>query len=96
LQVGKLLRPLTSRTLAVAPAADGHGLLGVACRLPIPGWLPAIDLDAGSVGSLRAAAPSPAEVATAPGWHRLRGPADFAALDPAVEGWEATRSLLSV
>jgi hypothetical protein len=97
LHVGKLLRPLTTRTVAIAPAAgvDGAGLLGVACRLPAPAWLPAVDLDTGSVAGLRAAAPRPAEVATAPAWRRLRGPADLATLDLAVEGWEATRALLS-
>jgi hypothetical protein len=97
LHVGKLLRPLTTRTVAVAPAAgvDGAGLLGVACRLPAPAWLPAVDLDTGSVADLRAAAPRPADVATAPAWRRLRGPADLATLDPAVDGWETTRALLS-
>ncbi|HEU4425764.1 MAG TPA: hypothetical protein VFR67_24775 [Pilimelia sp.] len=95
LQVGKLLRPLTTRAVAAAPAAGGTGLLGVACRLPAPAWLPATDLDAGSVSALRAAAPRPADVATTPGWRRLRGPADLTTLDLAVEGWEATRALLS-
>jgi hypothetical protein len=97
LLVGKLLRPLTSRTLAVCPSAepDGAGLLGVACRLPAPDWLPAVDLDSGSVAALRAAAPRPAEVAVTPAWRRLRGPTGLATLDPAVEGWETTRALLS-
>jgi hypothetical protein len=106
LLVGKLLRPLTTRTLAVAPATvtggaqDGYGdagpgLLGVAARLPAPDWLPAFDLDHGSVAALRAAAPSPPEVVAAPGWRRLRRPADLATLDPAVEGWDVTRTLLN-
>lgn len=96
LTLGKLLRPLTSRPVAVAPVeGGGSGLLGVACRLPVPGWLPALDLDIAGPADLRRAAPAPTEVAVTPGWHRLRGPADLAALDPAVEGWEATRSLLS-
>jgi len=95
LQVGKLLRPLTTRTVAVAPANGGDGLLGVACRLPAPAWLPPINLDTASIGELRSAAPRPADVATAPGWRRLRGPADVTTLDLAVEGWEATRALLS-
>jgi hypothetical protein len=103
LLVGKLLRPLTTRTVAAAPAtasgADSDarpGLLGVAARLPAPGWLPDLDLDQGSVAELRKAAPSRPEVVSAPGWRRMRGPADLATLDPAVEGWDATRTLLSV
>ncbi|GAB3954148.1 hypothetical protein GCM10027614_60740 [Micromonospora vulcania] len=41
LTVGKLLRPLTTRPVAVAPVeGGGPGLLGVAVRLPVPGWLP--------------------------------------------------------
>ncbi|MEU7958703.1 hypothetical protein [Micromonospora humida] len=95
LVLGKLLRPLTSRPVAVAPVEGGPGLLGVASRLPVPGWLPALDLDVAGPADLRRAAPAPADVAVTPGWHRLRGPADLAALNPAVEGWEATRALLS-
>ncbi|WP_328343201.1 hypothetical protein [Micromonospora sp. NBC_00421] len=97
LTLGKLLRPLTSRSVAVAPVEGGGaaGLLGVASRLPVPDWLPVLDLDVAGPADLRRAAPAPADVAVTPGWHRLRGPADLAALDPAVEGWEATRALLS-
>lgn len=96
LVVGKLLRPLTTRTLAVAAAeGDGAGLLGVAARLPAPDWLAAMDLDSGSLAALRSAAPRPADVAAAPSWRRLRGPADLAGLDPGLEGWDATRTLLS-
>lgn len=96
LVLGKLLRPLTSRLLAVAPAGEaGPGLLGVASRLPVPDWLPTIDLDTAAAATLRAAAPRPADVAVTPAWRRLRGPADLATLDPAVEGWDTTRSLLS-
>jgi hypothetical protein len=99
LLVGKLLRPLTTRTIAVAPASaraadDASGLLGVATQLPAPDWLPEVDLDTGSVAALRKSAPSRPQVATVPGWRRLRGPSDLATLDPAVEGWDATRSLL--
>jgi hypothetical protein len=108
LLVGKLLRPLTTRAVAVAPASaaapeadppasdvGSAGLLGVAARLPAPDWLPDLDLDRGSVAALRKAAPNRPQVATAPGWRRMRGPADLATLDPAVEGWDATRTLLS-
>ncbi|MDG4822932.1 hypothetical protein O7635_13840 [Asanoa sp. WMMD1127] len=93
--LGKLFRPLTTKTLAIAPA-EGPGLLGVASRLPAPAWLPEIDLDGETAAtSIRPHAPNPAEVATAPPWRRLRGPADLPTLDPAVEGWDATRALLT-
>ncbi|MEU7952031.1 hypothetical protein AB0B62_12670 [Micromonospora chalcea] len=96
LTLGKLLRPLTTRPVAVAPVeGGGTGLLGVAARLPVPAWLPALDLDTTAPAEVRRAAPSPGDVAVTAGWRRMRGPADLAALDPAVEGWEATRALLS-
>jgi len=92
LLVGKLLRPLSTRTVAVAPAHDG-GLLGLAARLPAPDWLPDLDLDEDDK-PIRDAAPRRSMVAAAPGWHRIRGPADLRRLDPALEGWPATRALL--
>jgi hypothetical protein len=92
--IGKLLQPLTSRVAAVAPA-HGGGLLGVASRLPLPAWLPEVDLDTGQPEELRGAAPRKAMVAVTPGWRRQRGPGDLAGLDPALEGWESTRMLLS-
>lgn len=94
LVIGKLLRPLTTRGVAVAPALDGEGLLAVACRLPAPAWLPEIDLDTASAAAIRRAAPAPTEVVSTPGWRRLRGPAGLASLDPRLEGWDATRLLL--
>jgi hypothetical protein len=107
LLIGKLLRPLSTRTLSIAPASaaqadasddpdhGGPGLLGMAARLPAPDWLPDVDLDRGSVAVLRAAAPRGADVAVAPGWRRMRGPADLGTLDLAIEGWDATRALLT-
>jgi hypothetical protein len=71
------------------------GLLGVGVRLPVPPWLPDVDLDAVTPAGLRRYAPRSVEVAAAPGWHRLCGPGDLAYLDPGLEGWEATRALLS-
>ena len=38
--LGKLFRPLGSHRVAVSPAEPGPGLLGLATRLPAPGWLP--------------------------------------------------------
>jgi hypothetical protein len=92
--VGKLIRPLTTRDVAVAPALDG-GLLGVASRLPVPAWLPDLETEDGDVRQARSAAPEPTRVAATPAWHRLRGPLDLHRLDPALDGWEKTRSLLS-
>ena len=92
--VGKLIRPLTTRDVAVAPALDG-GLFGVAARLPVPDWLPELDTEDGDVRLARAAAPEPTRVAATPAWHRLRGPLDLSRLDPALDGWETTRALLS-
>jgi len=92
--VGKLIRPLTTREVAVAPALDG-GLLGVASRLPVPEWLPDLDAETGDVRQARAAAPQPSMVTATPAWHRLRSPLDLHRLDPALDGWDATRALLS-
>jgi hypothetical protein len=92
--LGKLLRPLTTKSVAVAPGGPGGGLLGVAARLPVPDWFADHDLDSASPMSLRRNAPEPREVESTAEWRRLRGPADLATLDPALEGWEATRTLL--
>ena len=94
LLIGKLLRPLSSRTVAVAPATGG-GLFGLAARLPVPGWLPDLDGEHDDATQARKAAPTPSEVTSTPGWHRQRGPDDLRRLDPALEGWEATRALLT-
>ena len=92
--LGKLLQPLDVRPVAVAPSLGGPGLFGVAARLPVPDWFPDLDLDTAEPLAVRAAAPRSGAVAVTPGWHRLRGPADLARLDPALEGWDATRALL--
>lgn len=95
LHIGKLFRGLGSHPVAAAPATGG-GLVGLAARLPVPEWLINADPDLGdaSLARLRAAAPAPRSVAPAPAWHRLRVPTDVHALDPGLEGWEATRALL--
>jgi hypothetical protein len=92
--LGKLLRPLEGRAVAVAPGGPGGGLFGVATGLPAPEWLIDHDLDTASAQLLRRTAPAPGEVTSTPQWRRLRGPADLATLDPALEGWENTRALL--
>jgi len=74
---------LSTSEVAVVPGR-GDDLVALATRLPPPRWLPAgLHLD------------TPDALAVAPAWRRLRVPADLAALDPGLEGWEATRALLS-
>jgi hypothetical protein len=92
--LGKLLRPLESRPVAVAPGGPAGGLLGVATTLPPPAWLIDHDLDSASPMALRRTTPQPGDVQSTTDWRRLRGPADLASLDPALEGWENTRALL--
>lgn len=93
--IGKLLQPLGRRQVSAAPA--GGALLGVAACLPAPDWLLSVnpDLDTTDLARLCAAAGPPDEVATTPGWHRLRDPESLRLLDTDLEGWEATRALLS-
>jgi hypothetical protein len=123
--IAKLLRPLTTRPVAAAPAVGGPeragegsgwpegdfpggdgvdlpdraavaaGLLGLSATLPAPAWLPRVGLDGLTPQSLRTLAPQVTDVAPAAGWHRLRSAADLARLDPRLEGWDATRSLLT-
>jgi len=58
-----------------------------------PGFA-ALSLDDLDLATLRRLA-GPRQVAATPGWHRLRRPEDVGRLDPGLEGWEATRALLS-
>ncbi|GAA3275748.1 hypothetical protein Dvina_05320 [Dactylosporangium vinaceum] len=92
--IGKLLRPLSTRHLAVAPAHNG-GLLAASARLPVPDWLPDLDAETGDVAAARRPAPEPTMVASAPGWHRLRTADDLQRLDLSLDGWEATRAILT-
>jgi len=92
--LGKLLRPLGSKPVTVAPSGHEGGLLAVASHLPPPAWLVDHDLDAATPMLLRKTAPQPSDVESTPDWRRLRGPADLATLDMALEGWETTRALL--
>ncbi|MFC6081468.1 hypothetical protein [Sphaerisporangium aureirubrum] len=94
LLIGKLFRELGRSALAVTPAEDGTAV-AVAAHLPYPDWATAGLDTPGVVARLRAEAPGPRMVATAPGWHRLRTPADLVRLDPGLEGWDNTRALLS-
>ncbi|MEU9024042.1 hypothetical protein [Actinomadura sp. NPDC048394] len=101
LLLGKLFRALGSAPAAACQAAGGNGLVALAARLPLPGWLAAALDDPGAgfdapdaLARLRAAAPRPGLVPQGPGWHRIRTPADLRFLDPGLEGWENTRALL--
>jgi hypothetical protein len=92
--LGKLLRPLSSKPVAVAPTGQESGLLAVASTLPVPEWLADIDLDTATPMTVRRTAPQPSLVESTADWRRLRGPYDLATLDPALEGWENTRAIL--
>ena len=92
--LGKLLRPLENKAVAVAPGGSGNGLFGLATSLPAPPWLRDHDLDTATPQLLRKTSPTPGDVSSTPEWRRLRGPTELASLDPALEGWENTRALL--
>jgi hypothetical protein len=96
LLVAKPFSGMATATVGAVPA-EGGGLVVLATRLPAPGWLPPdVDLDTpDAVDRLRAAAPRRRDLVVAPGWRRLRTPGDLRGLDPGLEGWEATRALLS-
>ena len=96
LLVGKCFRALSSAQVSVCPAADGT-LVALAAHLPVPDWLAAsgVGLDlVGAVAVLFAAAPNRRAFSVGPGWHRIRGAGDVPRLDPGLEGWEQTRTLL--
>ena len=98
LLLGKLHSALTGAEVAACPA-DGGGLVALAARLPVPEWLTETDvpvtLDAEEIlSALRRVAPR-RSLQIGPGWHRIRGPLDVVRLDPGLEGWDATRALLS-
>lgn len=94
LLIGKLFRALGSADIAVTPATDGS-LAAIGVNLPIASWVqelaPTFDT---TLPELEAAKPRRHAVAIGPGWHRLRSAADLAQLDPGLEGWDATRSIL--
>jgi len=97
LLLAKLFRALGSADVSVCPA-QGGGLVALAARLPAPAWLAgaAVDLDTpDALARLAAVAPARGAYRVGPGWRRLRFPADLAGLDPGLEGWDATRALLT-
>jgi len=94
LLIGKLFRALSTADIAVTPAEDGT-LAAIGVNVPTAGWVsetaPTFDT---ALSELEARKPRRQAVAIGPGWHRLRSAADIARLDPGLEGWDATRSLL--
>ncbi len=97
LVVAKQLKVLHRTDVAVAPERGGPGCVALGFRLPAAAWLPldVLDLDSDPTAVLRSAAPARDRVGVTPDWHRLRGAAGVHRLDPALEGWEETRALLS-
>lgn len=97
LVLAKQLKVLHRADVAVAPERNGPGCVALGFRLPLAAWVPVadLDLDLDPRSTLRAAAPARGLVESTPDWHRLRGPAAVHRLDPALEGWEETRALLS-
>jgi hypothetical protein len=97
LALAKQLKVLHRADVAVAPEHGGPGCVALGFRLPVAAWVPLehLDLDLDPRSVLGATAPAPGLVETTPEWHRLRGPAAVHLLDPALEGWEETRLLLS-
>jgi hypothetical protein len=95
LLVGKLFRALGSADAAVCPATDGS-LVALGIKVPTADWLRALRPGPDTtLAELDAAKPRRLAVGVGPGWHRLRGPADLATLDPGLEGWESTRAMLT-
>lgn len=84
LHLAKAFSALDSAVAAGAVAVNG-GLVILASRLPAPAELAFVDLDRALPAGVRQTLP----------WRRLRRPADLDLLDPGLEGWEATRALLS-
>jgi hypothetical protein len=109
LLIGKLFRALggaARRADAAICPADGGGLVALAAWLPPADWVTGIaapahlrdgqaELDLpDATERLRRLAPRRSALQVAPGWHRLRTPADIGRLDPGLEGWAATRGVL--
>lgn len=94
LLIGKLFRALGAADIAVTPAEDGS-FAAIGVKLPTAEWVaaaaPTFDTKLSELESLK---PRRHAVAVGPGWHRLRSAADIARLDPGLEGWDATRSIL--
>ena len=94
LLIGKLFRALSTADIAVTPAEDGS-LAAIGVNRPTADWVAAVapTFDT-ALSELESRKPRRHAVAIGPGWHRLRSAGDIARLDPGLEGWDATRSIL--
>ncbi|MFI6677865.1 hypothetical protein [Kribbella sp. NPDC050470] len=94
LLIGKLFRALSTADIAVTPSEDGT-LAAIGVNIPTADWVtttaPTFNTP---LADLESRKPRRHAVAIGPGWHRLQSPADIARLDPGLEGWDATRSIL--
>jgi hypothetical protein len=97
LVLAKLFKVLHRTDIAIAPERGGDGCAAIGVSLPLASWIPedAFDLDHNPVELLSKPAPRRSRYTIAPAWHRLRTPANVARLDPGLEGWEETRTLLA-
>jgi hypothetical protein len=97
LVLAKLFKVLHRSDIGIAPERTGKGCVAIGVSLPLADWIPhdAFDLDYNPFARLSAMAPRRSRCALTPAWHRLRTPADVAQLDPGLEGWEETRTLLA-
>jgi len=97
LVLAKLFKVLHRTDIAIAPERSGNGCAAIGVSLPLADWIPedAFDLDDNPFVRLSAIAPRRSRWALAPAWHRLRMPTDVSRLDPGLEGWEETRTLLA-
>jgi hypothetical protein len=97
LVLAKLFKVLHRTDIAIAPEGSGSGCAAVGVSLPLADWIPedAFDLNHNPFTELGTIAPRRSRCTLAPAWHRLRTPVDVALLDPGLEGWEETRTLLA-
>lgn len=97
LVIAKVFKALQHADICVAPErGGGGGCAAVGVRVPLRSWISvALDLDSDPLTALQTLAPQRRRVAVGPDWHRMRTPTAIQRLDPGLEGWEMTRSLLS-
>lgn len=97
LVLAKVFKALQRADVCLAPARGlAGGLVAIGVRAPWPSWISIdLDLDHDPAESLAQLAPRRTRLAVGQDWHRMRGPGAVSRLDPGLEGWEMTRSLLS-
>jgi hypothetical protein len=97
LVLAKLFKVLHRTDIAIAPEQAGNGCAAIGVSLPLADWIPEdpFDLDHNPFARLSAIAPRRSRCTLTPAWHRLRTPSDVTRLDPGLEGWEETRTLLA-